>query len=138
MDVNMEKFTMENVAEFIKNNVDAVLIVDSKADTFKSIFRKGMFESFIEDSGSYTNLIEKLWFHFNETMDKITEDYQVFIPGLIKREIVEITGKPVCSQDKHEAKKEKYYHSLSIKQELTATVIIAPIRRSLSFAALTR
>ena len=80
MDVNMEKFTMENVAEFIKNNVDAVLIVDSKADTFKSIFRKGMFESFIEDSGSYTNLIEKLWFHFNETMDKITEDYQVFIP----------------------------------------------------------
>ena len=82
MEVSVEKFTMENVAEFIKNNVDAVLIVDAAADTFRSISRKGMFVDFIEESGKYTELIKKLWFHINdENSDKkITEDYQVFIP----------------------------------------------------------
>ncbi|MBO4845207.1 MAG: GGDEF domain-containing protein [Lachnospiraceae bacterium] len=80
MGYDIERFSLEDAKEFISGNVDALLFVDAKADTFKALARRGMFTDFIEENGNYHELIEKLWFHFNDTMDKITEDYQVFIP----------------------------------------------------------
>ena len=73
-------FDLKDIAEFIEKNVDALLLIDEQADTFKAISRKGIFLDFIEENGSYHELIEKLWFHLNEGMDKISEGYQVFIP----------------------------------------------------------
>lgn len=80
MKYDIERFSLEDAKEFISDNVDALLFVDAKADTYKALARRGMFTDFIEENGNYHELIEKLWFHFNDTMDKITEDYQVFIP----------------------------------------------------------
>lgn len=77
---NMYDYSIKDAIEFMSDNIDALLLVDAKADTYKALSRKGMFEAFIEEEGSYQKLIEKLWFHFNDTMDTITEDYQVFIP----------------------------------------------------------
>ncbi len=84
MDLNFEYLTLEKIAEYIKDNVDAVLVVDAEAGEFKSVFRKGIFEDLIEERGSYQKLIETLWFHFNGSSDMITDEYKVFIPSFGK------------------------------------------------------
>ncbi|MCR5118835.1 MAG: GGDEF domain-containing protein [Lachnospiraceae bacterium] len=72
--------SLNEAIDILNEKIDALLIVDASADSYKTLSKKGMFNDFLDDSGSYKELIEKLWFHFNDTMDKITEDYQVFIP----------------------------------------------------------
>ena len=81
MDFNYGNVTMEKIAEFIKNNVDAILVIDTKTNSYKSLIRKGIFATFIDETGDYHDLIKKLWFHLNDSNDSITEDYQVFIPS---------------------------------------------------------
>ncbi len=73
-------YSLKDAMDVLNESVDAILFVDAAADSYKVLSKKGIFEDFLADSGSYKELIEKLWFHFNDTMDKITEDYQVFIP----------------------------------------------------------
>ncbi|MBR4344629.1 MAG: GGDEF domain-containing protein [Lachnospiraceae bacterium] len=80
MDKSIENYTVDDIAGLIKDNTDAILIVDASADIYKSLKRTGIFSDLIEQTGSYHELIEKLWFHLNKTMDKIAEDYQVFVP----------------------------------------------------------
>ena len=80
MGKNITDYTVEDIIQFIKGNIDALLLVDAQTDTYKTVIKRGMFIDFIDEEGSYKDLIEKLWFHFNGTFDKITEDYQVFIP----------------------------------------------------------
>ena len=80
MGKNITDYTVEDIVQFIKGNIDALLLVDAQTDTYKTVIKRGMFTNFIDEEGSYKDLIEKLWFHFNGTFDKITEDYQVFIP----------------------------------------------------------
>ncbi|MBQ4276293.1 MAG: GGDEF domain-containing protein [Lachnospiraceae bacterium] len=81
MDINFNNVTLEVAADFIKNNVDAVLVVDIKTNVYKAIIKKGIFADIIDDTGDYPDLIQKLWFHVSETNDTVTEDYQVFIPS---------------------------------------------------------
>ena len=75
----LENYSVEDIPELIKGYVDAVVVADSELNKYRSIFRKGMFENFLDDEGSYHDLIEKLVFHFNESNEKITEDYRVFL-----------------------------------------------------------
>ncbi|MCR4696952.1 MAG: GGDEF domain-containing protein [Lachnospiraceae bacterium] len=88
MDINFNNVTLEVAAEFVKNNVDCVLVVDIKTNTYKTIIKKGIFEDIIDETGDYPDLIQKLWFHLNDGTESITEDYQVFIPAF-----GEFTGK---------------------------------------------
>jgi diguanylate cyclase (GGDEF)-like protein len=80
MERNIESFTKEDIDSFIAKNVDALLLVDVNADTYKTIKKGGLFDAFLEEGGSYHDLIEKLWFHLSGKIDKITENYQVFVP----------------------------------------------------------
>ena len=80
MGKSYEEYSLEDVKDFFGKNVDAIIVVDAKGDLYRTLTKKGIFADFIEDTGSYHELIEKLWFHFEKTMDKITEDYQVFVP----------------------------------------------------------
>ena len=75
----LEDYSVEDIPELIKGYVDAVVVADYELNKYRSIFRKGMFENFLDDEGSYHDLIEKLVFHFNESNEKITEDYRVFL-----------------------------------------------------------
>ena len=85
MGKNIKDFTVEDVVQFLRGNIDALLLVDAGTDTYKTLLRRGMFAEFIDEEGSYKGLIEKLWFHLNdENHDKITDDYQVFIPAFGK------------------------------------------------------
>ena len=75
-----EKYTLENIAEILKNETDAIFYVNGESDTYRSIARKGIFSEMFSEIGNYHDLIEKLWFHFADSTDKITEDYHVFVP----------------------------------------------------------
>ena len=75
---NLNDFTAEEVSRLLKESVDAIIVVDGNADMYKTIVRRGFFEKFLKESGSYHDLILDLWFHFNESNEKVSEDYQVF------------------------------------------------------------
>ena len=81
---NIEEFTLDTVMGLIKDSVDAVIAVNGDTARFHAVYKRGFFADFIEDDGDYNKLIEKLWFHFNDSGEKITEDYHVFIPSLGK------------------------------------------------------
>ena len=75
-------YTPEDLTGFIRDHVDAVLVADAGTDEYRAFIRKGIFAGLVGEKGKYTDLIEKLWFHFNnEPQEKITEDYHVFLPS---------------------------------------------------------
>ncbi|MBQ8950679.1 MAG: GGDEF domain-containing protein [Eubacterium sp.] len=79
MDKILESYTMEEVSKLLQENVDAVLVVDASENRYRTIGRRGIFESLVSEEGNYHDLIEKLWFHFSNSDEKITKDYGVFI-----------------------------------------------------------
>ena len=80
----MSDYTKESISNLLFEKVDAILIVDAPKDNYHVIKKSGLFQDILEDNGSYEKLIEKLWFHFNDKTDKITDDYHVFIPMIGK------------------------------------------------------
>ena len=77
-DKNLYDFTVNDVSDLLLENFDAIVVVDPVIDSYKSIVRRGMFEKFLKDSGIYHDLILDLWFHFNDSNEKISGDYQIF------------------------------------------------------------
>ena len=69
------------VSSLFFQNIDAIIVADAGSDTYQAYIRRGIFASLIEEKGKYGDLIEILWFHFNNTQDRITEDYKVFVPS---------------------------------------------------------
>lgn len=74
----------KEINEVLYNNIDALLVVSSTNDTYKAIRRSEEMAKYIDESGSYNALIEKLLFHMNNSETKITDDYQVFLPKMGK------------------------------------------------------
>jgi len=71
-------FTINDVAGLFMDTADAIVVVDPAIDAYKSIIRRGMFETFLKESGIYHDLILDLWFHFNDSNEKVAGDYQIF------------------------------------------------------------
>ena len=80
MSKKLEEYTVEEVAAYIKASLDSVIIIDSEADSYRALLRSGIFKDLFEETGSYNELVQKLWFHLNDEKKTVTEDYQVFIP----------------------------------------------------------
>ncbi len=78
-DKTLDSYEIGEVVELLNKNVDAVVLVDTTQGKYKALTRKGIFTAFIDESGDYEDLIEKLWFHFSGTNEKITDDYAVFV-----------------------------------------------------------
>ena len=78
--INIDTYSYENAIEYVKASVDAILIVDGTADRYKVLSKSGIFTDFIDDSGRYKDLIEKLWYHFNNSDETVAEGYHVFMP----------------------------------------------------------
>ena len=76
----MSVFTKETVSDLIFDKIDSIIVVDAKKNVYHTIKKHGVFENFLEDDGSYKDLVEKLWFHLNDNTNKIAEEYHVFIP----------------------------------------------------------
>ena len=77
----IDHYTPDDVADILKEKVDAILLINAELDTYKSISLKGIFTDIIKESGNYHDLIEKLWFNFNKSSKRIASDYHVFIPS---------------------------------------------------------
>ena len=71
-------FTVNDVAGLFMDTADAIVVVDPAIDAYKSIICRGMFETFLKESGIYHDLILDLWFHFNDSNEKVAGDYQIF------------------------------------------------------------
>ncbi len=80
----MTDYTKDSISNLLFEKVDAILIVDAQKDSYHSIKKSGIFQDILENDGNYKKLVEKLWFHFNDKSDKITDDYNVFIPMIGK------------------------------------------------------
>ena len=77
-DKKLTDYTIDDVSDLLLENVDAIVIVDSTIDMYKAVVRRGIFETFLDESGSYHDLILDLWFHFNGTNEKVSGEYQIF------------------------------------------------------------
>lgn len=75
---NLYDYTINDVPALLADNVDAIVIVDPSIDAYKAVIRRGMFEKFLKESGIYHDLILDLWFHFNDSNEKVSGDYQIF------------------------------------------------------------
>ena len=80
----MNSYTKETISDLLFSKIDSIIVVNARDNSYQTIKKSGIFECFLEDQGSYKKLIEKLWFHFNDKINKITEDYHVFIPMIGK------------------------------------------------------
>ena len=76
----IENYDIEKATDFMRENAGAVIVVDGEADCYKCLARQGIFTDFIEQRGSYHDIIEKLWFHFDNSTESVVKEYQVFIP----------------------------------------------------------
>ena len=81
---SIENYTLNDIAEIIREEIDAVFLIDAESDSYRAVHQKGIFADIFEKSGKYHDLIERLWFHFNNSSDAITEDYHVFVPAFGK------------------------------------------------------
>ena len=75
---NLNDYSLGDVSGIFTGNVDALIIVDAEIDQYKTVLRRGFFESFLKEGGRYHDLILDLWFHFNDSSEKVTKDYQIF------------------------------------------------------------
>ena len=81
---NFGDFTFDNALAELGRSVDALIITDQETDTYKALVLKGVFRKIISETGTYKDIVQKLWFHFYNSDKTITEDYLVFIPNLSK------------------------------------------------------
>lgn len=79
-DFSFDTFSMKDATGLMQSEVDAVLVIDGKQNRFRTLSKKGFFKDFLQDSWSYTELIEKLWYHLSGSNERIAENYQVFLP----------------------------------------------------------
>ena len=78
---NIDTFSADDATGLIRENVEAVLIVDAQQNRIKPLIKKGIFSEFLKDDWSYLDLIENLWYHFSDSDEKIAETYHVFFPS---------------------------------------------------------
>ena len=77
---DLSEMTLEKAIDFFKDNVGALVIADSKTDSYKSVVRRGIFNKLVAESGGkYRELLEKLWYHLSKTSDTVSEKYQSFV-----------------------------------------------------------
>ena len=76
---SLDTFRVEDASVYLRDHVDAIVAVDGKANAIKPIVKEGVFRDFIRDNWTYTDMIEKLWYHFENSSEAIVEDYRVFL-----------------------------------------------------------
>jgi hypothetical protein len=74
MSKNLYDYDINDIAGQFVDSVGALVVVDPAIDAYKSIIRRGMFETFLKESGIYHDLILDLWFHFNDSNEKVAGD----------------------------------------------------------------
>ncbi len=76
---SLDEYNEKDLLLLLNETVDAIVMVDTKTNTYRAISRKGIFEDLLDESGDYSDLIEKLWFHFGDSGEDVVDDYKAFI-----------------------------------------------------------
>ena len=76
----ISNITFDDAVRYAGQSADAIIVADGKADVYKALARRGFLPEYLNEEGRYLDLIERLWYHFNNSEDKVIEDYHVFIP----------------------------------------------------------
>ena len=76
--------SIEKALDYFGRSVSAVLVVDEKENAYHSLVRRGIFCDVTAENGTYSDLVQTLWFHHNDDGRKITDTYSVFIPNMSK------------------------------------------------------
>lgn len=75
----IEDYTQEDFVNILNETVDAIVVVDSKENKYRTISRKGVFSELLDDTGVYDDFIQKIWFHLENSSEEINDDYKAFI-----------------------------------------------------------
>lgn len=78
----MISYSNSEINEVLQDNMDALIVVSSSDNSYRAIKRSEGMSKYIDEEGSYHDLLEKLFFHMNENNARITDDYQVFLPKM--------------------------------------------------------
>ncbi|MCR5108261.1 MAG: GGDEF domain-containing protein [Lachnospiraceae bacterium] len=78
-DKTLENYTPEDIIETIRDNVDAVIIIDYSINQYRALVRRNVFAECIDETGDYDDLMHKLWFHKSDSNEKINSEYDVYI-----------------------------------------------------------
>ena len=78
-DKKIEDYTLEDAVELLKENVDTIIIIDGKLNTYRALVRRGFFADHLDETGNYHDLIEKLWFHLANSNEQVAGDYKSFV-----------------------------------------------------------
>ena len=134
---NLYDYGISDIPELMLENFDAIIVVDPEIDAYKTIVRHGMFESFLEETGIYHDLILDLWFHFNDSNEKVSGDYQIFadatgifktkysrrlnifLEGEEKPHLVQLTVYPFDDAKKYIFILDEFIDSESLQESLT-------------------
>ena len=73
------EYTADDLLIILNENVDAIVMVDTTLNKYRTIVRKGIFNEIINEDGDYYDLIQKLWFHLEDSNEEITSDYKAFV-----------------------------------------------------------
>ncbi|MCR4638716.1 GGDEF domain-containing protein [Ruminococcus sp.] len=76
---NINDMTLDDAIAYFKDNVGAIVVADSNADSYRSVHKKGIFNAVLEDTGKYHDLIEKLWYHLSNSSDTVVSEYKGFV-----------------------------------------------------------
>ena len=134
-------YTANDVSNIFYENVGAIILVDPAIDAYKTIVRRGMFEDFLKESGIYHDLILDLWFHFNDSSEKVSGDYQIFadktgefkskysrrlklfLEGEDKPHLVQLTVYPFDDASKYIFLLDEFIDSESLEESMTTKKI---------------
>ncbi len=76
---SLEDYTIQDLLLLLNEIVDCIVMVDTRTNEYRSITRKGIFMNLLDETGDYHDLIEKLWFHLNDSNEEIVDDYKAFV-----------------------------------------------------------
>ena len=140
-DKRLMDYNADDISELLIGNVDAAIVVDLTTDQYKTVIRRGVFKDFLNESGSYHDLILKLWFHFNDSNEKVSDDYQIFADntGVFKRKysrrlklisegeqtahLVQMTVYPLGDEEKYLFILDEFDDNESLQESLTTDKI---------------
>ncbi len=81
---NDPNYDIDNIFNTVKEEIDAVYVIDAENDTYISLKDNPMFLDMFDKTGSYLELSRILMFHFSDSDKKIAPEYHVFLPKLNK------------------------------------------------------
>ena len=59
-DKNLKDYDLNDISKLFYDSVDSVIIVDPSIDTYRAMVRRGIFETILDETGSYHDLQRKV------------------------------------------------------------------------------